>query len=80
MNLSRVQWNEIVAGSAIPGSDHPLPHSLCGWDLCEKPSEHTGPCRTVPAKEAHGELAYSWGMGPCPSCPLLTLPMKQSAG
>jgi hypothetical protein len=70
MSQTRARWNERVRGAAIVGSDV-LPHTACGWDLCAKPIGHTGSCETVRAKDAHGELAWAWGMGPCGQCPLL---------
>lgn len=70
MIQTRERWNARVRGAAILGSD-PLPHTFCGWDLCSKPPGHDGPCTTVPARRAHGELAWKWGMGPCWQCPPL---------
>ena len=71
--MTKEHWNEIVEGGALGiQGDDPLPHTVCNWTVCIKPSGHDGPCDIVALEtpgKACGEIAFRMGFGPCWQCP-----------
>lgn len=68
--MTKEHWNDIVAHrvSGMEGND-PLPHTICNWTVCTKPTGHKGECERIPVETACGWIAFKMGFGPCAFCP-----------